>query len=137
LNIHNCENGFDINGSVAVRDSYIHDLYQGGDAHTDGIQLAGGSDITIEHNTIFDNNGTSAIISHPSENSDVLVANNLLAGGAYTLYCPRDASRNFRVIGNRFATLFYPKSGAFGPWTDCEKVAERRDNVWDDTLDPL
>jgi hypothetical protein len=137
LNIHNCENGFDIDASVTVRDSYIHDLYQGGGAHTDGIQLAGGSRITIEHNTIFDNNGTSAIISHPTDNSDVLVANNLLAGGAYTLYCPRDSSRNFRVIGNRISTLFYPKGGAYGPWTDCQKVAEARGNLWDHTLKPL
>jgi hypothetical protein len=137
LNIHNCENGFDINGSVTVRDSYIHDLHQGGGAHTDGIQLAGGSDITIEHNTIFDNNGTSAIISHPTDNSDVLVASNLLAGGAYTLYCPRERSRNFRVVANRIATLFYPKGGAYGPWIDCADEAEVRDNVWDDTLKPL
>jgi hypothetical protein len=137
LNIHSCENGFDIDASFTVQDSYIHDLFQGEEAHTDGIQLAGGARITINHNTIFDNSGTSAIISHPNANSDVVVANNLMAGGAYTLYCPRDTSRNFRVVGNRISTLFYPTGGDFGPWTDCDKVAELRGNIWDNNLKPV
>jgi hypothetical protein len=137
LNIHGCENGFDINASFTVADSYVHDLFQSSEAHTDGIQLAGGADISINHNTIFANNGNSAIISARSDNSDVVVSNNLMAGGAYTLFCPRETSQNFRVIGNRVASLFYPKGGAFGPWTECEKVAEVRGNVWDQTLKPL
>lgn len=137
LNIHNCENGFDIDNTVTVQDSYIHDLYEGATGHADGIQLAGGAHIAIAHNTIFNPGGTSAIISNPRANSDVLVANNLMAGGAYTLYCPRDASQNFRVIGNRFSTLFSARSGEYGPWTDCEKVAEARGNIWDGTLQPV
>ena len=137
LNIHNCENGFDIDNTMTVQDSYVHDLYEGATGHADGIQLAGGAHITITHNTIFIPSGTSAIISNPTANSDVLVANNLMAGGAYTLYCPSDTSQNFRVIGNRFSTLFSAKGGEFGPWTDCEKVAEARGNVWDDTLQPV
>lgn len=137
VDIHDCENGFDIDGSVTVQDSYIHDLFQSAEAHTDGIQLAGGAQIVIRHNTFFANNGTSAIISHPTRNSDVLVADNLMAGGAYTLYCPRDTSQNYRVIGNRISTLFYPKGGAYGPWTDCANEAEVRGNVWDSNLKPL
>ena len=42
LNIHGCENGFDMNQNVTVEDSYIHDLYNGGSAHMDGIQMATG-----------------------------------------------------------------------------------------------
>ena len=137
LDIHGCENGFDIDASFIVQDSYIHDLYQSSEAHTDGIQLAGGAHLRINHNTIFSNNGNSAIISHRTDNSDVVVSNNLMAGGAYTFYCPSETSQNFRVIGNRVATLFYPKGGAFGPWTYCEKVAERRGNIWDNDLKPL
>jgi hypothetical protein len=137
LNVHNCENGFDIDSNVTVVDSYIHDLFEGSAGHADGIQLAGGAHITIRHNTIFDPGGTSAIISHPNANSDVLVTGNLLAGGAYTLYCPRDSSRDYRVIDNRFSTMFSAKGGAYGPWTDCDKVAEVRGNVWDTSLQPL
>jgi hypothetical protein len=137
MNIHGCENGFDVDYGVVIEDNYIHDLFESAASHTDGIQLAGGAHITIAHNTIFDPGGTSAIISNPSLNSDVLVQANLLAGGAYTLYCPRDTSTNYRVIGNRFSTIFGPRSGEYGPLSDCQKVAVYRDNLWDGTLKPV
>ena len=78
VNIHGCENGFDINQNVTVEDSYIHDLFNSAEAHTDGIQFSGHSstasvvrgvlDVTIRHNTIYGMGadgsfGTSAIIS--------------------------------------------------------------------------
>lgn len=137
MNIHGCENGFDIDNTFTVQDTYIHDLYEGATGHADGIQLAGGSNITITHNTIFDPGGTSAIISNPDKNSNVLVQSNLMAGGAYTLYCPSDSSTNYRVIGNRVSTVFSSKGGEYGPWTDCGKVAVNTGNVWDNTLSPL
>ena len=49
--------------------------------------------VTIRHNTIYGMGadgsfGTSAIIDHsPAGNTNILIENNLLAGGAYTLYC--------------------------------------------------
>jgi hypothetical protein len=137
LNLHNCENGFDIDGGVTVVDSYIHDLRPTDSGHTDGIQLAGGSDIVIRHNTIFNPGGTSAIIGHRDKNANVTIESNLLGGGAYTLYCPRQSSVNFRVINNRFSTLFSARGGAFGPWDHCHTIAENRGNVWDSTLAPL
>ena len=137
LNLHGCENGFDIDYDVTVVDSYIHDMRQTDTGHTDGIQLAGGSNIVIRHNTIFNPGGTSAIISHPNANADVTIEANLLGGGAYTLYCPRDSSTNFRVVNNRFSTLFEPNGGAYGPWEDCHKILENRGNVWDSTLAPV
>jgi hypothetical protein len=36
---HGCENGFDRDGDVLSEDSYIHDLYQSTEAHTDGAQI--------------------------------------------------------------------------------------------------
>ena len=42
MNIHGCENGLDIDQNITVEDSYIHDLYNGAEAHTDGIQFASG-----------------------------------------------------------------------------------------------
>lgn len=133
-NIHGCENGFDIDDTTTVEDSYIHDLYEGATGHSDGAQFAGGAHIVLRHNTIFNPGGTSAIISHPTGNSDVLIADNFLAGGAYTLYCPREKSTAFRVIGNRFGRQFSAKGGAYGAWDSCGKIAERRGNFWDDTL---
>lgn len=49
-----------------------------------------------------------------------MIENNLLAGGAYTLYCPVDVKGvNFRVIGNHFSTNYSTKVGAFGASTGC------------------
>jgi hypothetical protein len=134
VNVHSCENGFDIDNTMTVRDSYIHDPHNTAENHADGIQLNAGGKIVISHNTIFVPKATSAIISHPTGNSNVLVSDNLLGGGAYTLYCPHDSSSDYRVIDNRFSTLDSPKGGAYGPWTDCAKAAVVTGNVWDATL---
>lgn len=132
LNIHGCENGFDVDIDVTIQDSWIHDLYDSPEAHADGIQFAIGRNVLVEHNAIFVK-GTSAIISISRTINGVTIKNNLLAGGAYTLYCPRDPSSDVRVIDNRFSQIYYPKGGALGPWTDCENVTELRGNVWDKT----
>ena len=104
LDISGCENGLDINQNITVEDSYIHDLYNSAEAHTDGIQFATGHyvngqlasgvvNVTIRHNTIYGMGadgsfGTSAIIDHSfGGNTNILIDSNLLAGGAYTLYC--------------------------------------------------
>ena len=99
--ITGCENGLDINQEVTIEDSYIHGFYNGGEAHMDGIQLAGhyvngqvvggALNVVIRHNTIYgmDPNGqfgTSAIITNPSGDVNILIENNVLAGGAATVY---------------------------------------------------
>jgi hypothetical protein len=52
--------------------------------------------------------------------SDTLVRDNLMAGGGWTVYCPKVATTNFRVVDNKFSTIFYSKVGTAGPMTDCE-----------------
>lgn len=124
VDVYGCENGFDIDRDSTVQDSYIHDLFQSPDSHTDGIQTCCSIGLTVRHNKIDAYpNATSAMINAKTATSprDVLIENNLLAGGAFTLYCPAGgAGQNFRVIDNRFSTAFYPKVGAYGPWTDCQ-----------------
>ena len=137
VNIHHCENGFDVDVNFTVVDSYIHDACACADGHEDGIQIAVGRNVTIHHNTIFVY-GTSAVISKPDNTAQVRISNNLFAGGAYTLYCsPGDSTVNFRVLDNRFSKLLWPNGGFYGPWTDCENETEVRNNIWDDTLQPL
>ncbi|WP_437740403.1 right-handed parallel beta-helix repeat-containing protein [Sorangium sp. So ce302] len=142
VDIHGCENGFDLDGDVLIEDSYVHDLYQSAEAHTDGAQITHvGHDVTLRHNTIYANDGTSAIISPDVSAgvlSNVLIEKNLMAGGAYTLYCQQDGQgTNYRVVDNRFSALFYPTIGAYGPWTDCEDEAEVHGNVYHETGEPL
>ena len=89
-----------------------------------------GGTVTIRHNTIYVPGGTSALIS-PKVSSgviaNILVRDNLVAGGAYTIYCPQEGSGNqFRLTDNHFSTLFSPKVGEYGPWTDCEDEAAER-----------
>ncbi|GAA0714170.1 hypothetical protein GCM10010199_13950 [Dactylosporangium roseum] len=137
VNVHGCENGFDVDTDVVIADSYIHDLYNSAEAGTDGIQFAIGRNVTVTHNTIYANGGTSAIITHPTTTTNVVISDNLLAGGAYTLYCPRDSSTNLQVVNNHFSRKFHPAVGAYGPWTNCEKAAKNHGNVYDDTGTPL
>ena len=136
VNIHGCENGFDINQNVLIQDSYIHDLYNSSQAHTDGAQLAWGHvengkivaaarNVTFRHNTIYGMGadgsfGTSAIISNRGGDQNILIENNLLAGGAYTLYCEQGATgSNYRVYDNHFSTRFKSTVGYYGRSTDC------------------
>ena len=114
VNVHGCENGFDVDSKADIEDSYIHDLFESAEAHTDGIQTAAAQNLTVRHNRIYANNGTSAIITAKSATSpaNVLYDSNLLAGGAYTLYCDQNGTgSNFRVTNNHFSTIFYPKVG--------------------------
>ena len=124
VNIHNCEDGLSVENDFTITDSYIHDLAECGTCHNDGMQIYGGSRIIIQHNRIYGTD-TSAIqfcnnLTNCAPMSDTLVQNNLLAGGGWTLYCPKVTTSNFRIINNAFSTIFYPKVGLYGPDTDCE-----------------
>jgi len=142
VNIHGCENGFDMDSNSIIQDSYIHDLYNSatGDPHTDGLQSGVGSNLTINHNTFygFDTgckypndgscNGTSAInifnaASGPAVH-DTTVSNNLLAGGAYTLYCPKVSTSNFHITNNHFSTIYSSRVGEYGPSSDCSNETQ-------------
>jgi hypothetical protein len=136
VDISGCENGGDMNQNFVVEDSYIHDLYNGGSAHTDGLQFASGHveggqvvpaslNVTIRRNTIFGMGadrsfGTSAIISNRGGDRNVLIEGNLLAGGAVAIYCEQDAKGiNYRVVNNAFSRRFGPNVGFYGVSTDC------------------
>jgi hypothetical protein len=139
VNVHGCENGFNVAVNVSLTDSFIHDLWADSAAHSDGLQLAIGNDVTIKHNVIeAGSNGTSAIISPSTGTKNVLIQNNLMSGGAATVYCrQKGAGDNYQVIDNRISRKFYPTGGAYMPWTECEDEAVVTGNVWDDTGAPL
>lgn len=120
--VHSCENGFDVQGSnVVIQDSWIHDMYTGGGAHTDGVQIGQGvTNVTIQHNSIIvaAPGATSAIISWDEgdpQQQQVRITGNLLSGGTYTLYCPRQGTSDTRVTNNRFGIFEFGHSNACGP----------------------
>lgn len=122
-NIHGCENGADVDENADFLDNYIHDLWNGGGAHTDGIQTQVGHNLLIQHNTIYSMGkdgsfGTSAFIEPSSGVSNITLKNNLVGGGAYTIYC-HNAGSSFQLINNRFTTAFSTKVGFYGPITEC------------------
>lgn len=133
VNIHGCENGFDLDGNALITDSWLHDLLQDGNAHTDGIQTPhGSSNITVSHNTIdARGNTTSAMITDPDNGTtNVTIAGNILAGGAFTLYC-RNNSTGWSVTDNRFV------KGAYGYTDLCQNVPVWTGNVIDSTGGPV
>jgi hypothetical protein len=137
--VHGCENGFNVNGRVAVKDSWVHDLFGVDGSHTDGAQFnQGATAIVFEHNTIVSPNpgGTAAIImwnEGDPQNSNVTIQNNLLAGGAWTLYCPRSDATGVRIVGNRFGAAGYGAAAACTPG----HVDQFAGNITDDTGAPL
>jgi hypothetical protein len=125
LNIHGTGDGMRANGNILIQDSWIHDLYDVGDSHNDGIQVTEGSNITIKHNRIENPNGqTSAIMLGADQGSiaNILVDGNFLAGGGYALYGgespnPGFTIRNIRLTNNAFSTELFKTCGYYGPTT--------------------
>jgi len=138
VNIHGCENGINVSGSGTVLDSYIHDLFYGGDAHADGMQFnQGASDIVIRHNTIAPGGNTSCIImwtQSGDQNERVWIEDNRLigTGTGFTLYTPRENTSDVYVNKNRFICGKY---GCLGGPTST--ITEFKGNVYDDNGNPL
>jgi hypothetical protein len=134
-------------GPDADRDGWPDNrVFCRGAQHFDGFQSDGGDDITLRHNTIRNPCGqTSAVLmsSNTAPITDVVIEDNLMAGGGYTLYCAgdEDASRvrDETVTGNRFARTWYATGGGYGPMAHCGAgfADVYSGNVWDDTGAPI
>ena len=137
----------------SVEDSYIHDLYNGGDSHMDGMQLAGhwngrgfvdgAVNVTIRHNTIYGigpggSFGTSAIFTDRPDNTNILIENNLLAGGAFTIYCEQGSKSapTTAYSTTTSAASTRRRSGPDGPATECSDETQSG-NVIHETGQPL
>lgn len=127
-----------------IEDNYIHDLgYKAGD-HVNGFTSNGGStQLTIRHNTVFNQHPQTDAISLFQDfgpQSNRLITNNLLAGGGYSLYAGANAGKestatNIAVTNNRFSTKFYARGGSYGPFTAYVSGQGNAwsGNVWDET----
>ena len=155
VEIRNCGDGCEINRDVLVEDSLIHAMDNGGsDPHSDNCQFGWGHfegnnliggvlNVTFRHNTLYaiDNTGRSAdktITRNGGSNvdTDVLIENNLLAGGGYTLHCFDGTANNEIVRNNRFSTRFFPKVGVYGHSDGCRQE-DAGGNVIHETGQPI
>jgi hypothetical protein len=132
INAYNCVDILWAENNVLIEDSYLHDPIPYDpvrDPHTDAVQIPGGaSNITIRHNRIYggyidqSNFGNSAITmgSVGDPTSNIIVDNNILAGGGWTMYCnPGGRGLNNAYTNNRFSRIFVSTVGGFGTWAEC------------------
>jgi hypothetical protein len=86
-NIYNWENGGSAGSNLLIEDCYIHDPGHKPDAHNDGIEWGGGSNVTIRHNSIAIRDETSCVnIGGTSVTiTNIQVLNNRFYGGTYSL----------------------------------------------------
>lgn len=144
-----CENITWASNNVLIEDSYLHDPIPccvPGDPHTDTVQVPqGASNITIRHNRIYggyisqSNFGNAAITASASPGTsltNMMVDNNILAGGGYTLYCP-GADGGFSWTNNRFSRVFVNSVGGFGPYYHTCPQHTNSGNVYHETGEPV
>lgn len=134
--------------SGLIQDNYIHDMgYRDGD-HLNGTTSNGGTDqLTIRHNTVFNQHDQTDAISLFQDfgvEANRLIDNNLVAGGGYTIYGGANPgaakTSNIKITNNRFSTKYYPKGGYFGHATAFDPTAPGNTwtgNIWDDTAQPV
>jgi hypothetical protein len=109
--ISRCDNGINVwSPNTLIEDNYIHGLAGGPDAHYDGIEIngGGGGKITIRHNNVInDYDQTSALMidNYFGGLDDILIENNRLIGGGYTMYTDGRFTNTplsqIRMINNR------------------------------------
>ena len=114
-----------------IAENWLHSFTTGAaNGHVDGFQTEGSRQGVIQHNTIDVSQGQNAAIAiwNGRKNSDdILVSNNLLAGGGFTVYAedysPSEASpaggysvTNVRFVDNTFSTVHFGCVGRWGVW---------------------
>ncbi|SEQ12283.1 hypothetical protein SAMN05421756_102527 [Microlunatus flavus] len=135
--------GFKAGSDVTIQDSWIHDLAMTKESHNDGVQSLGTNRLTIGGSTIVLADGaTSAVILSTGSASamrNVSISDNVLGGGAFTVYGGYSAGEDdvakvsgIAITNNRFSTKIHPRSGAYGPITSADPPVVVSGNTWYD-----
>jgi Protein kinase domain len=132
-----------------IEGNYIHDVSPASPgSHLNGTTSNGSTvPLTIEHNTVFNPNGQTDAISLFEDfgvEANVLITDNLVAGGGYTIYGGQNAggkqAYNIKITKNRFSTIYFPQSGYFGYLTAFDPSAPGNvwsGNIWDNTSETV
>lgn len=114
-------------GAGTLQDNYIELGKTLNGVHNEDIEVSGSNGITFNHNTFLNQNDQTAALALFTEfgqNKNMLIENNLLAGGGYTCYCGDGATDNagnpapadnVSFINNVFWRKYFPTVGAFAP----------------------
>jgi hypothetical protein len=147
-NISHTSTGVQMDAGL-IRDNYIHNLgFKSGD-HINGTTANGGSGnlLTVAHNTVFNSRDQTDAISLFEDfgvQADKVIVDNLVAGGSYTIYGGANPggrrTSNIRITNNRFARIYSPNGGGYGPITAYDPNGSGNTfsgNIWDDTGKPV
>ncbi|GHS87616.1 hypothetical protein AGMMS50218_09870 [Actinomycetota bacterium] len=126
-----------------IEDNYIHRMALLPGDHVNGTTSNGSqTQLTIRHNTIFNQHGQTDAVSLFQDfgvEANRLITDNLLAGGGYTIYGGaggKGATSNIQITDNRIARLYFRNGGSYGPVTAFDSGGRGNvwsNNVWDDT----
>lgn len=114
-NVWNCENGIVPGDGDLIQDNYVHDLNSPGSPHYDGIQMDGGANIDIEHNTVINQWGWTSAVMIANDGgacTNIAVNNNRLSGGGFTVYA--DGHFNSSAMTGISFTNNRMKAGQYG-----------------------
>lgn len=122
--LRNVGHGAEVGDNFVIQNSWIHSTTSGpdNDWHIDGIISSIGVNGVIDHNTIVltgdSLTGAVSIGSSLGPIDNVVIKNNLLAGGNYTVYIQDQGhpATRIQVLDNRFTTMLHSKVGVFGIW---------------------
>lgn len=138
---HDCENVISIADKSLLEDSFIHEpCPDSTDAHTDSIQLWNDdSNMIIRHNRVYaycskTGQAQNSAITGGYGLSNLLIEDNILAGGGYTLRLSEKGTlgANVKVRNNKFSTIFFEKSGSYGPIRLGDTPDQLCGNTWYD-----
>ena len=128
--------------NVVLADSYIHHLGSNAGSHSDGVQMVGGSNVTIRGNNFemrhdepgYTNSQVVILKTDMGPISNVHLDRNWINGGGFSVQVVREdaALSNIRITDNRFGRDYQ-----FGPIRISGATVTRTGNVWDDTGEPL
>jgi len=141
-NVYGFGEGLTASGDCTIEDNYFHDFgdYLAQGAHQDGVQMEYGSNLFLRHNTCLMNvNGNSCFWLSHEPHGNVIIEDNLCAGGGYVIGCGGGGPNNnfdIRVRNNRISTMFHPTGGFFGPFVNTG-IVEFSGNVWHETGEPV
>lgn len=122
--MRNVGHGVQAGDNFTVENSWIHSTTAGPDDdwHVDGVISSIGVNGVVRRNTIVLTGGgltaTVSIGSSLGRIDNILIENNLLAGGNYCVYIQDQGhpATRIRVVNNRFSIRTAPKVGVYGIW---------------------